>query len=379
MLSYWEKQSFLQYDHIVIGSGIVGLSTALSLRERQPHASILVLERGILPTGASTKNAGFACVGSLTEILEDLRTMSADDVLRLVELRMKGLLKLRKRLGDDAIGYTDRNGSYELISEHELIALDEFYHINDMLRPLFKTDAFSRADQKIDEFGFNKKMVRHVLQNNAEGQLDTGKMMKALLRMCADQQIEVKTGAEVIRVAEEGSEVRVFIDHKHLAQHITFSCRNLAVCTNAFTHQLVPGLDIHPGRGQVLITQPIPGLKIKGIFHFDKGYYYFREVDGRILFGGGRNLDFKGEKTDILAYNELILADLLDKLNTMILPDTHYEIDYAWTGIMAFGSDKFPIVMPHSRNIFLGVRLGGMGVAMGSLVAEQLADMMTAE
>jgi len=121
MLSYWEKQHFLQYDHIIIGSGIVGLSTALSIRERKPHASILVMERGILPTGASTKNAGFACIGSLTEILDDLSTMNEDEVLRLVELRMKGLEKLRKRLGDDTIGYA-ANGSYELISEHELSA-----------------------------------------------------------------------------------------------------------------------------------------------------------------------------------------------------------------------------------------------------------------
>ena len=378
MLSYWEKQSFLQYDYIIIGSGIVGLSTALSIRERKPQASILVMERGILPTGASTKNAGFACIGSLTEILDDLKIMSESDVLRLTELRMKGLAKLRKRLGDDAIGYA-ANGSYELISEHELTALDQFYHVNDLLRPLLHKDAFSRADDKIAEFGFNKGLVKHVLQNNAEGELDAGKMMKSLLKLCQESDIEIKTGADVIRVLEEGNEVKVFIDHKHLAQHITFSCRQLAICTNAFTNQLVPGLDIHPGRGQVLITQPIAGLKIKGIFHFDKGYYYFREVDGRILFGGGRNLDFKGEQTASLSYNELILADLLEKLDTMILPDTHYEIDYAWTGIMAFGDDKFPIVKAHSRNIFLGVRMGGMGVAMGSEVAERLAEMMTSE
>ena len=378
MLSYWEKQNFLHYDVIIMGSGIVGLSTALSIRERKPKSSILVLERGILPTGASTKNAGFACIGSLTEILDDLKIMSESEVLRLVELRLKGLEKLRKRLGDANIGYAE-NGSYELISEHELSALDQFYHVNDMLRPLLHRDAFSRADHRIQDFGFNGALVKHVLQNNAEGELDSGKMMKALIALCLESDIEIKTGAEVINFIEEADGVKVFIDHKHLAQHITFSCRQLAICTNAFTNRLLPGLDIHPGRGQVLITQPIHDLKIKGIFHFDKGFYYFREVDGRILFGGGRHLDFNGERTESLSYNELILADLLEKLNTMILPDTHYEIDYAWTGIMAFGSDKFPIVSAHSRRIFLGVRMGGMGVAMGSEVGHRLAELITAE
>ena len=87
MLSYWEKTSLLNYDVIVVGSGIVGLSTALSIKEKSPGQRVLVLERSILPTGASTKNAGFACIGSLTEILDDLTHMSTQEVLSLVELR----------------------------------------------------------------------------------------------------------------------------------------------------------------------------------------------------------------------------------------------------------------------------------------------------
>src|SRR5271154_267438 len=99
MLSFWEKQSLLNYDIIIIGSGIVGLSTAISIKEKAPRKRIMVLERAVLPTGASTKNAGFACIGSLTEILDDLKKMSEDEVLQLVDLRLKGLLKLRTRLG----------------------------------------------------------------------------------------------------------------------------------------------------------------------------------------------------------------------------------------------------------------------------------------
>src|SRR5688500_13998095 len=100
MISYWEKQSLLQYDIIIVGSGLVGLSTAISIKERQPAKRVLVIERGILPTGASTKNAGFACIGSLTEILDDLRNMTEREVLELVQLRHDGLRRLRERLGD---------------------------------------------------------------------------------------------------------------------------------------------------------------------------------------------------------------------------------------------------------------------------------------
>jgi len=43
---------------------------------------------------------------------------------------------------------------------------------------------------------------------------------------------------------------------------------------------------------------------------------------------------------------------------------------------MAFGPDKQPILRPFSAYIFLGVRMGGMGVAIGSAVGEELAKMM---
>ena len=75
MFSYWEYKNWItDIDFAIVGSGIVGLNCALALREKYPSASILVLEKGILPQGASTKNAGFACFGSLSELLDDLNT-----------------------------------------------------------------------------------------------------------------------------------------------------------------------------------------------------------------------------------------------------------------------------------------------------------------
>ncbi len=114
-LSYWEQQSWLtNIDHTIVGSGIVGLNTALRLREKFPKANILILERGFLPNGASTKNAGFACFGSLSEILDDLNSHSEEEVVQLVQKRVDGLALLRKTLGDTAIDYSPWGG-YELL------------------------------------------------------------------------------------------------------------------------------------------------------------------------------------------------------------------------------------------------------------------------
>lgn len=153
-------------------------------------------------------------------------------------------------------------------------------------------------------------------------------------------------------------------------------CNAVCICTNAFAAQLLPGEDVVPSRGQVLITEPIASLKFKGVYHFDKGYYYFREIDGRVLLGGGRNLDFEGETTTALTLNECIQQDLEAKLREVILPGTPFTIAQRWSGIMAFGKTKRPIIKAYSPRVFGAFRMGGMGVALGSETAAAVAALM---
>ena len=374
MLSFWEQESFLQYDYIVIGSGIVGLSTAISIRERSPKARVLVIERGALPTGASTRNAGFACIGSLTEILADLQTMTPAMVQALVATRREGLQLLRARLGDARIGYEEA-GSYELISDAALPALENLHEVNALLEPVLEGDAFSIATSKVAAFGFDHHSVRSLVQNHFEGGLHSGKMMRALLDLALQHGIEIKTGCDVTQLETTETGIRVTVQASGMSP-VPLRAREVAVCTNAFTKTLFPDLNLQPGRGQVLITEPVKDLSFKGIFHLEGGYYYFREIEGRILLGGGRNMDFAGETTTDFALNERIQTDLDEKLQYVILPGREVKVESRWTGIMAFGANKQPIVEQHAPHIFLGVRMGGMGVAIGSAVGEQLAALM---
>lgn len=369
MLSFWEKQYLLQYDYIIAGSGIVGLSAAISLKERAPHARVLVLEKEILPTGASTKNAGFACIGSLTELLADLKTMPAEEVTALLQLRRKGLQLLRQRIGDAHMDYREQ-GSYELISEAELPALERLEEINAFLLPVLGGPAFTLVNDKIGRFGFNTQYVKALVKNNYEGELNTGKMMRRLIDIAVSRGVEIKTGCAIQEIADTGVGVHVTV------KDITFHCRALGVCTNAFTRQLLPEVNLQPGRGQVLMTGVIPNLPFRGVFHMDEGYYYFRELQGRVLFGGGRNLDFATENTTTFELNQQIQQQLENRLHNIILPAHSFTITDRWTGIMAFGDTRRPLIQKYSPNIALGVRMGGMGIAIGSTVGEQLANLL---
>ena len=74
--------------------------------------------------------------------------------------------------------------------------------------------------------------------------------------------------------------------------------------------------------------------------------------------------------------NEKIQNQLIEDLHTIIAPEYKLEVDYSWSGIMAFGKNKQPIIRKMSDRIAVAARLGGMGVALGSLVGKEVAELL---
>ncbi len=368
-LSFWEKETFLYHiDFLIIGSGIVGLSTAIHLKKALPNKKVLVLERGYLPTGASTKNAGFACIGSASEILDDLKTDSASNIFSTLEKRWKGLQYLRQLLGDKSIDY-QAIGSHELFYPREKNEIEacknHLPYLNSELRKITGiSENFLVANNICTHSGFNGFSLG--ISNAAEGQIDTGKMMSQLLKLAKDLGINIINGIQVNLV--ENNSVQT--------NYGNIAFKQLAICTNGLAKQFLPNEDIAPARAQVVVTSPIDNLKLKGIFHFDKGYYYFRNIENRVLFGGGRNLDFEAEETDELNTSDHIINHLSQLLETDILPNNSFSIEHHWAGTMGVGKAKHPIIQKVDKDIFCGVRLGGMGVAIGTLVGQELTQLI---
>ncbi len=375
MISFWETKHFTQYDFIIIGSGLTGLSLAAEIKENNPLKSVLVLERGLFPSGASTKNAGFACFGSVSELISDIDLIGESTVVEMVKNRVNGLSILRNRLTDKHLDFKPFGG-YELIfNEGNTDWNYNLNRLNKLLKDFFKSNVFSFTPHLISEFGFNKALVKSLICNPFEAQIDTGLMMKSLIEYVSRLGVKIITGADVVNYSIINNNVELEVKSVNGVASI-FKASKIAFCTNAFTKQLFPNLEITPGRGQVLVTKPIDNLKIKGTFHFDDGYYYFRNFNDRIIFGGGRNLDFKNETTLELGNTDLIQNRLKTYLEEVIIPGIDFEIDQKWSGIMAFGHNKQPIIEKINDNVFVGARLNGMGVAISSNVAKQLAEKM---
>src|SRR5450755_873358 len=192
--SVWENETFFAHkDVIIVGSGLVGLWSAYYMKKFSPGARVLIVERGIIPTGASTRNAGFACIGSATELLANARENGEQSMLEIVGMRYEGLSRIQKVFSKKEIEY-ERYGGYELITDAQYNKLKQLKNdlgwLNIVLRKTIKDEkTFRIADKKINHFGF--KQTSHLIESRFEAQLHSGKLLQALLRKVQGMGVQV--------------------------------------------------------------------------------------------------------------------------------------------------------------------------------------------
>ncbi|MEN9701783.1 MAG: hypothetical protein RIR55_1109, partial [Bacteroidota bacterium] len=314
-ISVWEQSTyFAPKDVVIIGCGFVGLWTAYELINKNPKLQITILERGVIPSGASTRNAGFSCFGSVSELMYDVQLMGEANMLETVKMRYDGLQRIQKIFDKKTIDY-DQFGGYELFEEggaYDIKKLDaDIAYLNKILAPALGTPQkngkylpiYTNESKQITKLGFQK--INALAFSPFEGQLNSAKLVLALQKEVQSKGVQILFNTEVKKFKSHKKGVTIKTNLE-----ATIEAKQLLICTNGFAKQLLPELDVVPARGQVFITEPIPNLKFKGTFHFDEGFYYFRNVGNRLLLGGARNKDFKNEKTTSLETSKLIQKTL---------------------------------------------------------------------
>ncbi len=372
-LSYWEKSIYFKdLDVAIIGAGIVGLCTGISLLERDPSLRVVILERHYLPLGASTKNAGFACFGSPSELLDDLIRHEASSVFDLFKKRYQGIQKLIRYTGSHALDLENDGGNELIHPEYSKTKIDETI-IDELNTRIYDSIGIKQY------FYFDSKKLKtyhlsgfeHLIANNHESSLHPVKMIEALSKLFTDKKGKIFFGAHINSWHEHEKNVTLA-----LQDGSQIDVKKIVFCVNGFATQLLPQLDVQAARNMVLLVRPENELKLKGCFHIDRGYFYFRNVDGNLLIGGGRHLDPVSETTSEFGINEKIKKALLELIEANILKDIPFRLIDQWSGILGLGSEKKPIIQMTSRHVGAAVRMGGMGIAIGSLVGDEAAEMI---
>ena len=402
-ISVWEQSTyFAPKDLVIVGCGFVGLWTAYEAIHQNPKLQITILERGTIPSGASTRNAGFSCFGSVSELMSDVQLMGEAAMIETVKMRYDGLQRIQEVFKAKEIDY-NQWGGYELFEEKKTIKntkasktnkgatrhLSNLYdisklesdiaYLNKILAPALKTPKkngkylpiYTNASKDIQKLGFQG--IEALAFNQLEGQLNSAKLVLALQKAVQAKGVQILFGTEVQKFKSHKKGVTITTNLE-----APLETKQFLVCTNGFAKQLIPDLDVVPARGQVFVTEPIKNLQFKGCFHFDEGYYYFRNLGNSLLLGGARNADFKNEKTYSLETSATIQKVLEDFMMQRILPkgSKKPKIELRWSGTMGIGTIKKPIIEQVHPNVYCAVRMSGMGVAIAPIVAKKALKLM---
>lgn len=381
-ISVWEKETYYApKDVVIVGCGFVGLWTAYELIHKYPKLKITILEKGTIPSGASTRNAGFSCFGSVSELMFDVELMGEATMLETVKMRYQGLQRIQAVFDKKVMDY-EGNGGYELIEKNGSYPIerlhDDIGYLNKILAPVLgigtkKSSApiYKDVSNKISQFGFQQ--IQALAFSPYEGQLHSAKLVIALQQAVQAKGVQILFNTEVKKFKSHSGGVSI---QTNLEGDLT--TKQMVICTNGFAKTLLPKLDVVPARGQVFVTAPIPDFRLKGTFHFDEGYYYFRNVGDRLLLGGARNKAFAAEKTTSLETSKLIQDTLEQFMMKRILPkgSKKPKIEMRWSGVMGMGKEKKPIIQEVQPNVYCAVRMNGMGVAIAPIVAQKAVKLM---
>lgn len=364
-LSWWEREGLNRHaDFGIVGGGITGLSAAYFLKTRVPTARVVVLEKGARPEGATVRSAGFACFGSISELVSDVRSMGEAEAYTLAGERFKGLSLLREIHGDEALEFQacggievffkeDKENGVELLAQLETVNrnLKDISGIPGTVFREMNTSELSRLNFNQLELG---------IINGLEGALHPQKLWNSLLGKCLALGIEYRAGIEVHH-----------IDSGILAGNdFSLPCGQILIANNAFAQRWFPD-EIKPARAQVWMSEPLSHPFPPGTFHHHEGFNYFRGHGGRLLLGGGRHIHPEAETTFSTETTEEIEQYLIEDILPRLFNGQPPKMVLNWAGTMGIGNTKQPKYGEWKPGVWTAVRMGGMGIALGTKAGQQ--------
>jgi gamma-glutamylputrescine oxidase len=384
MISIWERDTFYRdTDVLIAGGGLMGLWTAFELLQAKPDLKITIADGLPVPALASTRNAGFACFGSPSELWSDMESLGDNLLWSIVEKRYKGIRKIRKVFGDEIIDY-DPCGGYEMyLNEKDWSGenlKDRLHHLNKGLCVITGLEhTYTDCTRDLQRFGLTGFSA--MAGNHVEGGLHSGRLVFALLQQLQKQGVIFLGGHMVMNMEGIPGSLSATMDAVGKGK-VSLNCKAAFWAINAGLSRQAGLVElVQPARGQVLLSPPIQDFSLNGTFHFDEGYYYFRNLGNRLLLGGARNKAFEIENTMMAEPTPEIRNHLEDFIQTH-LPQAALAIGkqgwMQWAGIMGMSRDKQPFIKEMQPGIWSALACNGMGVALTPIIAEEASRQLLA-
>ncbi|MEP3277309.1 MAG: FAD-binding oxidoreductase [Stappiaceae bacterium] len=357
-------------DVVVIGGGLVGLTTALELSRH--GKSVVLLEGRRVGWGASGRNGGFVSSG-YAESLDSLQNkIGLEHTRELFRLSQDGVDYVRRTILDNNARFLIGGHGWMKVQRHDNIDLlkrrrdrmGALFGVNQSLLDSEELHEYLRTDRYCCALKDDAPFHIHPLDYSALVAIQADSAGARLFERSAA--LAVKPSANGWRVQSADGAVQ---------------CGSVVIATSAYSFDtgLNKGIDhaVLPVATYVITSQSMPteldaAIKYNGCIADTRraGDYYRRVDGGKRLLWGGRITTRRGEPRQLA---RLLRRDIL-KIYPQLGP---FEVDFSWAGLMGYARHKMPIVRPIEEGLWVATALGGHGLntsaVIGKIVAAAIA------
>jgi len=346
-------------DILIIGGGVIGLTTALKLAEQ--GRAVTVVDRQSVGREASWAGAGMLPPGNLSCASTPearLRSYSHDMWEDLAAL-------LKDRTGIDN-GFR-RCGAVELPTDDGLFG----EQVQAWQAERLRVQTLDRIGLEQHVPGLHETFMEGVVLSDF-GQVRNPRHMKALAVACRDRGVEIVEYVDGLRLAAgtDGFVTASTFDR-------TFAADRICVTAGSWTNQVLAPLSISlpvkPVRGQIALLKT-NRLPFSCVVEQGRRYLVPR-TDGLILVGATEEHVGFEKRTTADAISELLTfaASLVPELGKA-------EVVKCWAGLRPGSPDELPFLgrVPKFKNLLVGAGHFRSGLQMspgtGALLADLLVD-----
>jgi glycine/D-amino acid oxidase-like deaminating enzyme len=347
-------ESRVEADVAVVGAGLTGLWTALFLKDLDPGAEVVVLEREIAAYGASGRNAGM-----LSETVDHGHGLA---IRHFGEAEARRLAGLGERNVEEMVGWLETRGidcDYEPTGRL-LAALTEG-QVEDGRRAVtiarhLGLDGHEWLEPERFRERIDSALYLGGVRVRGGGILDPVKLVDGLQQESERRGVRVyeRSGVEKLRATGAGVELET--------RGGGVRARRAVLATSAYTHGLLPGV-LHrfiPLYDYILVSEPLTGGQRaaigwrgrEGVTDGRNFFNYYRLTrDDRILWGTSEAAYFSGNRVAVECdHSPPHCAALRASFRRHFPALASLEFPYAWGG---------PICSTTRLTPFFGSALGG--------------------
>ncbi len=377
-LSYWLKTSLeltksdvateKNFDVVIIGAGIAGLSTAFWLEKKNPELKIVIVDHGSIGNGASGRNAGFVTCGSAEHFYKLRQQFGEEQALEIWKFSEKN----RELLKQEVFGADPTEVDFFSTGSCTVAAsTDDWSRYQDLAASMLKAGIdVELINENYLSQNYGVRSFHGAIQYRHDGVVHPVKLLKKIKSLLKNTKFLLDE--KVLALTKSGS------DWNTSLQNHVIKSNKVIVCLNGYVGTLLPELAglIKPQRGQIIVTEPLKKF-VQGPCYLTKHLCYFRQLPkGELLVGGFRNHDAEAENTDEDAITVKIQAALTDFTQDYFQHSKQLKINHRWSGIMGFSPDRQMVLGEHpfKKGIFVMAGCSGHGMGLSFHAAKVLVE-----